>query len=269
MSDDSWSVTFIRALPEWDTSEDDPEWDLTTDEISAVNDMMTAFERQGREFTEQDLIDTVNARRGFKKELRQYADQPDEAKIKTEMDAFWAASKKRIDELNLEHIHDADKRFRKLYGTGLPVDQHNLFLREYNQARKILAQSGQSNLFGQNPEVVDLSVTTAVRRVYSHMKATTVAKPFKPDDPNVDTTARAWATKRLNILRATGEGDRNNTLNLVSFDVGRVVGGGFIEEYQARQELISAAIFIGLEPNEYEPTIESGLVKGMQAGWNA
>ena len=80
-------------------------------------------------------------------------------------------------------------------------------------------------------------------------------------------SARAqWAHAALlgglaDVLGA-GVGQRNTTLNAVSYRLGRIVGAGLLDEAEVRRELVEAGERIGLDPHELERTINSGLEAG-------
>lgn len=69
--------------------------------------------------------------------------------------------------------------------------------------------------------------------------------------------------KELDILLSAPEGTRNDQLNRSSFNIGTLVGGGFLTEGVARGELIRAALAIGLGMTETLKTVESGLRDGI------
>ena len=57
--------------------------------------------------------------------------------------------------------------------------------------------------------------------------------------------------------------DRNNQLNASAYTMGRKVARGWIDEQTVTDALTQAALFAGLEVGEVQPTIRSGLQKGM------
>ncbi len=63
---------------------------------------------------------------------------------------------------------------------------------------------------------------------------------------------------------AAKEGSRNHTLNVAAFAVGTLVGAGVLPKHLAEDELANAAGRIGLEPNEIEDTIHSGIQAGIR-----
>lgn len=65
-------------------------------------------------------------------------------------------------------------------------------------------------------------------------------------------------------VASAGEGTRNHTLNRAAFSVGQLVGAGFVAESEAERELWNAAMAAGLEEDETEKTIASGLRDGKE-----
>lgn len=61
---------------------------------------------------------------------------------------------------------------------------------------------------------------------------------------------------------ATTSGARNDTLNRAAYTLGRLVGGGQLEYFEAADALTQAAKAAGLEDFELGPTIRSGLKAG-------
>lgn len=83
------------------------------------------------------------------------------------------------------------------------------------------------------------------------------------DDQSSRNYAEAALRGEINDLLLTPEGQRNDALNRVAFKLGQLVGGGHIDQGQVVTELSTAAEQIGLDDNEIEPTINSGLQAGM------
>lgn len=79
---------------------------------------------------------------------------------------------------------------------------------------------------------------------------------------------RRYATAALkeeaDKVRMSVEGTRNNTLNTAAFNVGTLIGAGWIDEYDATSELEVAAFMCGLDSNEITPTIQSGITAGKE-----
>jgi len=61
------------------------------------------------------------------------------------------------------------------------------------------------------------------------------------------------------------QGTRNDTLNRAAFAAGRLVAGGDLRREDAEERLAEAAILAGLEQDEIEKTIASGLSAGMNS----
>ena len=68
----------------------------------------------------------------------------------------------------------------------------------------------------------------------------------------------------LDRLRKAPVHQRNNTLNICAFKLGRYVASGLLEQATVTRELAHAATAIGLDENEILATIESGLKAGMK-----
>ena len=64
-------------------------------------------------------------------------------------------------------------------------------------------------------------------------------------------------------LEAEGKGTRNDTLNRIAFFLGQLVGGGRLNEDVVRARLAASAKRAGLEQQETERTIESGVGDGI------
>lgn len=59
-------------------------------------------------------------------------------------------------------------------------------------------------------------------------------------------------------------GHRNHTLNQAAFAVGTLVGAGVLPKHLAEDALTNAALQIGLEPDETEATVRSGIQAGIR-----
>jgi hypothetical protein len=84
--------------------------------------------------------------------------------------------------------------------------------------------------------------------------------------PVTDKRLRAYAEGALgNImleLASTPEGRRNDALNGAAFRLGRFVGTGLLDRWKVEESLRGAATACGLESDEIEPTLASGLDAG-------
>lgn len=74
--------------------------------------------------------------------------------------------------------------------------------------------------------------------------------------------ALAALRKEIERVRLAPEGTRNDALNRAAFSLGQLVTKGDLQEADVRAELESAALSIGLEPNEIASTLDSGLKGG-------
>ena len=70
--------------------------------------------------------------------------------------------------------------------------------------------------------------------------------------------------RELQRLSQAREGTRNHQLNTASFNMGRLVAAGAIEEREAAAALIEQGHRIGLGVTECERTLASGINAGMQ-----
>ena len=68
----------------------------------------------------------------------------------------------------------------------------------------------------------------------------------------------------LDRLRKAPNHQRNDTLNICAFKLGRYVASGLLERATVTRELAQVATAIGLDENEILATIESGLRAGMK-----
>lgn len=76
--------------------------------------------------------------------------------------------------------------------------------------------------------------------------------------------AEKAAEDELAILRGTSEGNRNNQLNESAFSLGTLVGSGYLSRHHAERELARAARELGLDGDEIQATVESGLEAGIK-----
>lgn len=87
--------------------------------------------------------------------------------------------------------------------------------------------------------------------------------------PHIDTSdaARNRLYRAASAVMASGDGNRNATLNARSFQVGRLIGAGLLGQQEAVEALYGAARSIGLEHHEIKATIQSGIKAGMAKPW--
>jgi hypothetical protein len=88
-----------------------------------------------------------------------------------------------------------------------------------------------------------------------------------PMKRQTDSANNNWATAALNSelreLASSPEGQRNNRLNIAALKLGQIVAGGWLDTQMVAEQLGAVARTIGLDPAEIEPTIASGMKKGM------
>ncbi len=75
---------------------------------------------------------------------------------------------------------------------------------------------------------------------------------------------RAALEAEASEVARSPEGGRNDKLNKAAFSVGQLVASGALSESEAIQELAAAANHAGLEPDEIEKTLRSGLEAGLR-----
>ena len=85
--------------------------------------------------------------------------------------------------------------------------------------------------------------------------------------PKSSTGSTRWGEKRLvencHDVSKTGQGGRNNALNLAAYRVGQAIASGHIDDQSARSELLKAALSCGLKETESIKTIDSGIKNGL------
>jgi RecA-family ATPase len=74
----------------------------------------------------------------------------------------------------------------------------------------------------------------------------------------------AALSDELATLGAAIEGNRNNQLNNAAFNLGQLVGGGVLSEWEVTRELERVGLSLGLDHTEVRGTIQSGLRAGMR-----
>lgn len=79
---------------------------------------------------------------------------------------------------------------------------------------------------------------------------------------NTSTYVLAALTGELEKVLDAAPGQRNDTLNRAAFALGQLVGAQLLDDYVARDELVSAADRVGLPRTEAQRTITSGLTAG-------
>lgn len=83
------------------------------------------------------------------------------------------------------------------------------------------------------------------------------------------TNPQAWTnaavTRECHTVRATREGSRNNTLFSAAYNLGQIVGMGWLTHAGAESALLTAAKGAGLPEGEARDTIQSGLKAGIEA----
>jgi len=68
----------------------------------------------------------------------------------------------------------------------------------------------------------------------------------------------------LNAIGNACKGTRNATLNKSAFNLGTLIGGGYLDRAEVEEMLCGAGESVGLEPGEVEATIRSGIEAGIK-----
>ncbi|MEK4035835.1 DUF3987 domain-containing protein [Methylocystis sp. IM2] len=104
-----------------------------------------------------------------------------------------------------------------------------------------------------------------IDRLRSKLSERAMAKP--PATPAGE--RKAWGEAALadecQAVRGTGEGGRNDQLNVSAFRIGQIIAGGHIGERDAQEALLAAALDCGLPRKEALATVRSGLKSGAQS----
>lgn len=95
-------------------------------------------------------------------------------------------------------------------------------------------------------------------------------EPVKPySGPKADGDAGVRLAGAIEKVRTAGKGQRNNTLNSMAHMVGRLVGEGMINQGEAEERLLAAALEVGLTRPESIATILSGMRSGARHAGNS
>ncbi|AWK85345.1 hypothetical protein [Azospirillum thermophilum] len=91
--------------------------------------------------------------------------------------------------------------------------------------------------------------------------------PYLADDgplpaQRAEEAARRYFEDAVDKVRNAASGSRNNTLSSCAYAVGRLVGGGYISESEARSALEAAAQFAAMPAREAHATITRALARG-------
>lgn len=85
---------------------------------------------------------------------------------------------------------------------------------------------------------------------------------YQPSGNREQNYAQRALVGEIETLRTTGEGSRNDRLNIAAVKLGSLVASGLLDEVEVKRELTDAALAIGLERDEVEATLRSGLSYG-------
>lgn len=124
---------------------------------------------------------------------------------------------------------------------------------------------------GNRYDLADITAAFPVPEAKTEPKST-------PNRPATTSTTAALLTGRAGVQRkyalkvmqeecanlaATPEGNRNNTLNGTAYRVGRLVGGGHLDQDEAQRALLDAARTAGLPDHRITATLNSGYYGGI------
>ena len=90
-------------------------------------------------------------------------------------------------------------------------------------------------------------------------------QPEMRQQPGSNNPAMTYLTKSLETVRGAQNGNRNDTLNRVSYNLGQLVSAGDLDRVTVEGELLNAARAVGLQDHEAIKTISSGLNSGEQS----
>ncbi|MBZ0265259.1 DUF3987 domain-containing protein [bacterium] len=100
--------------------------------------------------------------------------------------------------------------------------------------------------------LIQLCITPKKRKIDSYSQNTTGSTPY----------GEAALLNQLEHLKSVQPGSRNHALNKVAFSLGQLVAGGELDESRVAQALQIAGSEIGLENQEVDKTIRSGIESG-------
>jgi hypothetical protein len=89
-------------------------------------------------------------------------------------------------------------------------------------------------------------------------------RPSGSNGSSNDAYGRKALEKEVAAVRSAPEGTRNDTLNKATFSLGQLVERGHLDQAEVERELKAAALDAGLEPDEIDKTIASGLAAGLR-----
>jgi putative DNA primase/helicase len=93
------------------------------------------------------------------------------------------------------------------------------------------------------------------------VKAST-QQPEKTTIKKYDLWAQKAFTQEAEAVRNAPEGSRNDQLNKSAYNLGQIVGAGLLEAGEVEEELLRAAMLVGLREDESTATIKSGIDAG-------
>ncbi|MGC9455226.1 MAG: bifunctional DNA primase/polymerase [Phycisphaerae bacterium] len=120
---------------------------------------------------------------------------------------------------------------------------------------------------GWEPWNVELAALPAsiLNRLRTPDKQKPPAKATQPADVPAKAKHYAQTAMKLELRAVTSaaEGSRNQTLNTAAFNLGTLIGGGYLDRAEVETALRGAGESAGLKPGEVEATIRSGIEAGI------
>jgi hypothetical protein len=94
------------------------------------------------------------------------------------------------------------------------------------------------------------------------VKATVATPEARPS--NVTAYGKGALNKAVRAVSNAAAGERNNTVNREAYGIGQLVGAGVLDLTEALDELLAAALAIGLPDTEARTAVQNGLNAGVQ-----
>jgi hypothetical protein len=114
-------------------------------------------------------------------------------------------------------------------------------------------------------EEIQKGVDAALAKLEGHAtpRQGAAPKPFRVSSDRIDSYTRRALQDECDSIAGAPDGDQNNTINRAAFNVGTLVGAGALDETEAREMLMSAALAGNHPEGRARPSIDSGLRAGI------
>jgi hypothetical protein len=114
-------------------------------------------------------------------------------------------------------------------------------------------------------EEIQKGVDAALAKLGGHATPRQGATPkaFRVASDRIDSYTRRALQDECDSIAGAPDGDQNNTINRAAFNVGTLVGAGAVDESEAREMLMSAALAGNHPEGRARPSIDSGIRAGM------